>query len=333
MEYSEEALLLAIRKVLSGDTAGVVVPVGDDAAVVDPGPHQAILTADMLVEDVHFRRDTTSAHDLGYKAVAVNVSDVAAMGGSPRYGLACVALTPDIEMSWVMELYGGMREAADEHGMALIGGDTSRGDRAVVSVTVYGEVARGRAVLRSGARPGDRLVITGSLGGAAGGLRLAEAAPDDVKDILGSEWARSLLTNLERPVARVGEGQTLANAGATAMIDLSDGLALDLSRLCRESGVGAVVRLADVPIARGLAELSEAMDVDPVDLALHGGEDYELLATLPVAAVERTQQALTERYGTSLTEVGEITEGPEVMAVLADGREGALEPRGWDHFG
>jgi thiamine-monophosphate kinase len=331
MDQTEDQLLAAIRKVLSGEAPGVVIPVGDDAAVVEPGGHHAILTTDMLVEDVHFRLETTSPHDLGHKAVTVNVSDVAAMGGSPRYALASLGLTREIEAAWVMELYGGMREAADEYGMAVVGGDTSRSERTVISVTVFGEVTEGRAVTRGGARPGDRLVVTGSLGAAAGGLLLARAEPDQVKEILGDEWARSLLASLERPAARVGEGQTLAQAGATAMIDLSDGLALDLSRLCRESEVGATVRIADVPVAMELEGLAAAMGADPLDLALHGGEDYELLAALPADEVEGAGHRLAERYGTALSEIGEITEGSLVMD-LPDGRQEALEPRGWDHF-
>jgi thiamine-monophosphate kinase len=332
VDQTEEQLLSAIGKVLSGEAPGVDVGMGDDAAVVEPGGHHAILTTDMLVEGVHFLLETTSPHDLGHKALAVNVSDVAAMGGSPRYGVASVVLSGEIEAAWVMELYGGMRRAADEYGMALVGGDTNRGPAVVISVTVYGEVGRDRAVLRSGARPGQRLVVTGSLGAAAGGLWLAQADPDDVKEFLGEGWARSLVEALERPTARVGEGQTLAQSGASAMIDISDGLALDLSRLCRASGVGATVRLADVPVAAELVELEASLGADPLDLALHGGEDYELLAALPAASVEPAQRLLAERYGTGLTDIGEVTEG-SLVADLPDGRQEGLEPRGWDHFG
>jgi thiamine-monophosphate kinase len=331
MEQTEIELVRAIRKVLSGDAPGVVVAVGDDAAVVEPGRHQGILTADMLVDGVHFDLEATSPHDLGHKAVVVNVSDVAAMGGSPRYGLATIGLPPRVEGAWVMELYGGMREAADECGMALVGGDTSRSDRAVLSVTVYGEVPSGRAVTRSGARPGDVLVVTGSLGGSAGGLRVVRARADQQKDLLSTEWGRDLLARHERPVARVGEGRTLAEAGATAMIDLSDGLSLDLARVCEESGVGARVRVPDLPLAPGLVDLAAATGADPHDLALHGGEDYELLAAVPRDAVDDARRRIVERYGTRVTEIGEVTEGPDVVAVRGD-REEPLEPKGWDHF-
>jgi thiamine-monophosphate kinase len=242
-----------------------------------------------------------------------------------------VGVSDAVEAPWIMELYGGMREAADEYAMSVVGGDTSRADRLILSVTVVGEVAAGRAVTRAGARPGDRLVVTGSLGTAAGGLRLAQEQPEEVMEILGTDWARTLVQSLERPVARVGEGQALAQAGATAMMDLSDGLALDLSRLCRESAVGATVREADIPVALQLHELAGAQDLDPMELALHGGEDYELLATIPATAFEGVEAAIGERFGTALTEIGEITEGSLVLET-PDGSQRSLEPRGWDHF-
>lgn len=332
MELTEIELVRGIRRVLSGSAPGVVVGVGDDAAVVDPRPHPAVLTADMLVEGVHFEIGATAPHDLGHKAVTVNVSDIAAMGGSPRFGLACLAVSKKLEASWIMELYGGMRQAANDYGMTLVGGDTSRGEVAVISVTVIGEVGAGRAVTRGGATPGDVLVVTGSLGGSAGGLRVARAGHGSQTEALSSEWGRALVGRHERPAARVGEGQTLAASGATAMIDLSDGLALDLSRVCEASGVGARVRLEAVPLAGGLEELGRLLGGEALDLALHGGEDYELLAAMPREAVEPAREALGDRFGTTLTEIGEVTAGPEIMAVSDDGSEGALEPKGWDHF-
>jgi thiamine-monophosphate kinase len=333
VELSEIELVRAIRKVLSGEAPGVVVAVGDDAAVIDPGRHQGILTADMLVDGVHFDHGATAPHDLGYKAVAVNVSDVAAMGGSPRYGLACLGLPATAESSWIMELYGGMREAAEDLGMVLVGGDTSRADRTVVSVTVYGEVAKGRAVTRSGARPGDVLVVTGTLGASAGGWRLSRAPEQRQKEALSTDAGRGVVAVHERPVARVGEGQALAAAGATAMIDVSDGLALDLARVCEESSVGARIRLADVPVAPALGEVAPMVGMDPLDLALHGGEDYELLAALPAQAVDGARRSLVDRFATALTAIGEITEQPAgLVAVQDDGTEVPLEPKGWDHF-
>ncbi|MBI4259373.1 MAG: thiamine-phosphate kinase [Actinobacteria bacterium] len=334
--FTEDELIAAIRRVLSGDHPGVVLGVGDDAALVEgsrPGA-ELVLTTDMLVEGVHFDRAVVAPRDLGYKAIVVNVSDVAAMAGSPRYALLSLGLSPGVEPAWVMELYGGIRAACDEYALSLVGGDLSRGRDVVLAVTVVGAVQSGRAVPRSGARAGDRIVVTGALGAAAGGLALTRTPPARLGDALGSDWGRELLRALDRPVARVGEAETLAQAGATAMMDLSDGLALDLHRLCRESGVGARVRLADVPVAPQVRLLAGVLDVDPLALALSGGEDYELVATLPLDGVARARSDLDERFGVALTEVGEVVEAElGYVAVRDDGSERELEPRGWDHFG
>lgn len=331
--FTEDELIDTIRKILSGEAPGVRLGPGDDAALVEFGPHLGVLTADMLVEDVHFERPSFAPRDLGYKAVVANLSDVAAMGGSPRYALVSLALPPDVEPSWVVELFGGAREAADEHGVAVVGGDLSRAPLVVLSVAVTGEVAAGGAVTRSGAAPGDRVVVTGTLGAAAGGLHLSRADPGEARTVAGSTWGRSLVAAYFRPTARVAEGQTLARAGATAMMDISDGLAMDLSRLCRESEVGATVVLADVPVAPELFDLAEALSgADPREMALSGGEDFELLATLPASVVERTARRLRDRFGTPLTDVGEIKGQPGLVAVEDDGKERSLQPRGWDHF-
>jgi thiamine-monophosphate kinase len=332
--FTEDELIEVIRRLLAEDMPGVKLGLGDDAALVEMGSHLGVLTADMLVEGVHFDRDTTPPADLGYKALAVNVSDVAAMGGSPRYALMSLGLPEDVEASWVVELYGGLREGAREYGMAVVGGDTSRADCVVVSVAVTGEVARNGAVTRGGARPGDRIVVTGALGAAAGGLMLLRAPAHDVAQAAASDWGRSLVEAHLRPVARVGEGQTLGQSGATAMIDVSDGLAKDLGRLCEASGVAAAVVLADIPVALTLKQLADAVpEVDPVALALSGGEDYELLAALPPHAVPSASAKLAERFGTQLTDIGEIREGTGLVAIEADGRARTLEPKGWDHFG
>ena len=215
----EDELIKAVARLLSGSEPGVVVGLGDDAAVVEPGAGQLVLTMDLLAEGVHFQRGAISARDLGAKAITVNVSDVAAMAASPRYALVALAVPNDVEAAWVMELVGGMRDACAEYALALVGGDTNRADLVVVSVAVAGEVAPGRAVLRSGARVGDRIVVTGSLGAAAGGLALSRAASGRAAEALSQPWGRALIEALERPVARVGEAQLLARAGATAMMN------------------------------------------------------------------------------------------------------------------
>ena len=317
MDVSEQDLLVAIRRVLSGAGPGVVVGVGDDAAVVAPGSGELVLTTDALVEGSHFSRTTASARDIGYKAIAVNVSDVAAMGASPRFALCALTLSDAVDAAWVMELFGGMREACDEHALSLVGGNLARGPEVTVAVTVTGEVAPGRAITRAGARPGEVVVVTGSLGAASAGLRLSAGRTpptDDERAAIGRQF---------RPVARVGEGAVLARSGATAMIDVSDGLALDLSRLCDASGVGARVRLADVPIGPA-ATLEDA---------LRGGEDYELLATMPDAeAVAFARGELDDAFGVRLTEIGVTLEARGVTSIDAAGAVAPLAPEGWDHF-
>jgi thiamine-monophosphate kinase len=332
MELSEDELISAIELVLSGEAPGVVVGIGDDAAVTEPGGGQLVLTTDVLVEGVHFERGLISARDLGGKAIAVNVSDLAAMAASPRYALVSLILPTEIVSAWVVELYGGMREACREYALSLAGGDLSRGAAVTIAVTAIGEVAPGGAIARSGARPGDLVVVTGSLGAAAGGLALSQMHPSKVGAVLGEPWARQLLDALARPVARVTEGQALAQSGVTAMMDLSDGLAKDLGRLCVASGVGARLELARVPVSPALAAGAGALGVDPLELAIAGGEDYELLATIDITDLVLAAERLHERSGMTLTEVGVIIEGTGLEAVDAEGRSSPLEPRGWDHF-
>jgi thiamine-monophosphate kinase len=330
---SEADLVEAIRRVAASSEPDVRVGIGDDAAVVSCGDRLQVLTTDMLVEDVDFDLTTTSARDLGYKSVAVNLSDVAAMGATPRFCLVAAGLPADSDPGWVVELFAGMRESADEHAVAIVGGDLSRSDAVVLSVAMTGEAPPGGVVLRTGGRSGDRLVVTGRLGAAAGGLRLLGAGARVVARASAAGWGRGLVGALQRPVARVGEGQLLRACGATAMIDVSDGLAMDLGRLSAASGLGAAVRRDDVPVEPALAELRDVTGDDPFRLALHGGEDFELLAAMPAGAVREAAAALAERFGTPLTEVGELRASPELVLVSSDGSETALEPEGFDHFG
>lgn len=307
MDVTEDELLAAIRRVLSGTGPEVIVGPGDDAAIVRPGSGELVLTTDAMVEGVHFRTDLTTPRDLGYKAVAVNVSDVAAVAGSPRFALCALTLPPRIDAAWVVELAGGMRECCDEFALSLVGGNLSRGEEVSIVVTVTGEVV-----------PGDRIVVTGSLGGSAAGLRVASKRS-------WSEAERHALGRYMRPTPRVGEAGVLASHGATAMMDISDGLALDLSRLCRASGTGARIELARVP-THPAATPAEA---------LGGGEDYELLVTLPGDAVEDARSELRDAFGVSSSDIGAIIEGG-LVAVTEDGTEGPLDTEGtsagWDHF-
>jgi thiamine-monophosphate kinase len=315
MDIPEDELLAAIRKVVSGAGPEVVVGPGDDAAVVASGSGELVLTTDALVEDVHFRRDLTTPRDLGYKAIAVNVSDIAAMAASPRFALCALTLTVEVDPAWVVELAGGMRECCDEFALSLVGGNLSGGREVTVAVTVTGGVAAGWAVRRDGARPGDAIVVTGSLGAGAAGRRLSEARSWSAEE-------RDALGRFARPTPRVGEAAVLAARGATAMIDVSDGLALDLSRICAAGGVGARIELAEIPVHPAAT----------LDEALGGGEDYELIATLPADAVDPAREELGASFGVPLTRIGAIIE-EGLLAADEGGAERPLRIEGWDHFG
>ena len=316
VDISEDELLTAIGRVLSGTGPEVLVPVGDDAAVVRRGAGDLVLSTDALVEGTHFDRAMSTPRDIGYKAIAASISDIAAMAASPRYALCALTLSDDVDAGWTMELFGGMREASDEFACTLIGGNLARGADVTVAITVTGEVARGAAVRRGGAKPEDVVVVTGTLGGAAAGRRLARR---------GAPWTEDELDAIhhhERPAPRVGEAPVLARNGATAMIDVSDGLARDLARLCEASGVGVRLDPAAVPAHPAAAEGE----------ALGGGEDYELLATMPSAgAVVDAASELADVFATPLTAIGTITtEG--LQTVDDSGKTHPLEPSGWDHF-
>jgi thiamine-monophosphate kinase len=274
-----------------------------------------VLTTDAMVEGTHFRLALTTARDLGAKATNVSLSDVAAMAASPRYALCALTLSEGVDAAWVMELFGGIRQACDEHALWLVGGNLTRGSDLAIAITVVGEVAPGRAVLRSGARPGDEIVVTGSLGGAAAGRRLVEGS--EHRGLGPAE--RDAIHRWTRPTARVGEAAILARSGASSMIDLSDGLALDLSRLCDASIVGARIDAASVPVHERAA----------LDDALGGGEDYELLATIADGADAAAEVRRT--FGVELTSIGVITDR-RALLLIDPGGDHPLAAAGWDPF-
>lgn len=322
---------------------GLVVGIGDDAAVIRGRANlDSVVTADLLVEDVDFRR-TSSPHDIGYKALAVSLSDVAAMGARPRFALLSLGLPRAIyNTPFATDLYEGFLSAAREFGVTLVGGDvSSTPERIVIDSIVVGEVARGRAVLRSGARVGDHIYVTGTLGGAAAGLKLLEHA-----NSLRSPAARArVLSGLERlvrrqahPTPRVSCGALLCERGlASAMIDLSDGLSSDLRHLCERGDTGALVEAARLPLdpllrradAINSSRLARELTQDALALALHGGEDFELLFTVRPRDAARLPRRLG---GTTLTRIGEVRAAREGITISHDGRTDVLHPSGFDHF-
>jgi thiamine-monophosphate kinase len=289
----------------------VVVPIGDDCAVLRFGDALWVAAADMLVEGRHFK-EWASPEDVGYKAIVVNVSDVAAMGGVPRFVLASGGAN---EAETALRCMEGILRACEEFGVYPLGGDTTGAAALTVDVSILGQLAHA-PVLRSGGRPGDLLAVTGELGASVAGLLALE------DDDAGLE---RLVKKHLRPEPRVNSGRVAARLGAHAMIDLSDGLASDVRHLCEMSGVGCRVDLGLLPVAGDTREYLRSSGRDPEILAATGGEDYELL----MAASEEVVEALVKESETPVTVIGEVV--GEKVVFVRDG-EPVENLAGWDHF-
>jgi thiamine-monophosphate kinase len=303
--YSERELIEKIRREFpSGDA---VRGIGDDTAVLEAPPgFSTLFCSDLLVENTHFRSDTHPPDSLGFKAIAVNVSDIGAMGGVPAFCLLSLALPPTTAEAWVDGFLWGLRRACLEFGTSLVGGDTARGDRIFIDVSMIGRVPAGRAVGRDGARPGDGVYVTGTLGGSARGLSLLGKASADDPAVRRHLYPR--------PRHRIGH--ELAGV-ATAMIDLSDGLSTDLAHILEASGVSAEISPSRVPREAGAS----------LEQALHGGEDYELLITAPDLPSRVDEVPLT-RIGRIVASPG----GGEAWLVGESERK-LFTNQGWRHFG
>lgn len=312
---------------------GVRTGIGDDAAVLAVSAGAVLLaTTDLLIEDVHFRRASASPRDIGWKALAVNLSDIAAMGGEPRWALVGLALPASTQVEEVDEFYAGMREAAAPHGVVIVGGDTSASpDGWMINVTLLG-LHTGTPRLRSAARRGDAVAVTGTLGRSAAGLALLEMGTA-AAHALGERAREELMSAHLRPTARLAEGRWLgAQAGVHAMMDLSDGLTTDLGHVCRESGVGARVMLDRLPVAGATREAARALGKEALEWAAGGGEDYELLLTCDPGVVGALAEGLRGVTGTTLTVIGQI-ERPEAAVTYLDARGEPVALRaGYEHF-
>ncbi|HHY47464.1 MAG TPA: thiamine-phosphate kinase [Firmicutes bacterium] len=362
----EFGLIRRIRQRMNYTGGRVVLGIGDDAAILTPPGGKLLASIDMLVEGIHFKKELITPWQLGWKALAVNISDIAAMGGSPLYALVSIGLDDSADDTYVDGIYEGLMAIANQFDVKIVGGDTVRSPKAlVIDVAILGEAEA--PVTRSGARPGDLIAVTGCLGNSAAGLTLllqdtgyrqVTGRGQDVsrgQDIPPgqncdrrqepgpkgdwkrmeeeSSWASELVQAHLQPVPRVAEGISLAGTGAvSAMIDISDGLSSEVNHIAEESNVGAVVYARDIPVSRALLAAAGAVGEDPLNWALFGGEDYELVFTFPSAAIDAVKEALG-RSGGRVYVVGEVLPAGEgVTLVERDGSVRDLLPGGYNHF-
>lgn len=300
----------------------MLVDTGDDAAAWKVGETTELLTTDTMVEGVHFTRETTPWRDLGWKSLAANISDIAAMGGLPKYALVTLGLPPETEVEDISEMYRGMLDIANAYGVLLVGGDTVRSDSVFITISLTG-VHPGQPMVRSAAQVGDEVAVTGPVGCSAGGLKLMLESPQ-----ASGEAADYLRQRHRRPEPAVAEGRILADNGVCAAMDVSDGLADDLSKLCCASGLAARIHADQAPVH---PLLKEVFPENAAELALRGGEDYVLLFT----AAPELMRSVLPLLSDGAAVIGETVAGApgQVTVVDSSGAETAAGRGGWDHFG
>jgi thiamine-monophosphate kinase len=320
---AEKALIAEIRRLAkTGAHPAVLTGIGDDCAVLRLGradkPTDQLVTTDFSLEGVHFRRDWHPAESVGHRCLARGLSDIAAMGGEPVAAFLSLALPRALPQSWVDRFTGGLLALAKRHGVTLAGGDTAESPNGILAdIVVLGTVPKGKAVLRSGAQLGDRVYVTGTLGGSAAAVR--QMTSKSKGKLNPRDYPRHFF-----PEPRIQVGRILRERGlASAMIDTSDGLSTDLAHICEESGVGAELQGEAIPRAQVGKRLQE---VD-LELALHGGEDYELLFT-----ASPNRRIPSRIAGVPITQIGHITRRRKIFLMNRAGVASELRPQGWEHF-
>ncbi len=351
-DLGEFGLIGRIQKLAPRKSSSTLIGIGDDAAALKISASSTLLiTTDLLLEGVHFDLSYTDFFSLGWKSASVNLSDIAAMGGIPRFCLTALGIPAGVSVEQITEFYRGFNALLKSYRTTLIGGDTCSSRKGLfISVTALGEVEPKRILTRAGARQGDRIFVTGTLGDSAAGLELLQMrnAPcirasthnrwAQAKCGMGSEKSeirnpksalQKLIARHLQPVPQVEWGRKLALSGcASAMIDLSDGLSSDLFHICEQSGVGAEISADRIPLSDALHKLTGKLAKPAVHYALSGGEDYELLFTAPPRKVKKLRSLKLP-----LTEIGLITPGKTLSLVDNRGRRKPLLPTGYDHFG
>ncbi len=322
---SEDSLIAGIREICAtAAPRNLVLGIGDDAAVWRPSrSNLSVISTDALVEDVHFTLATMSASDVGHRALAANLSDIAAMGARPVLATIALGVNVRSDAAWVDELYTGMAQLAARSRCALAGGDITRAASITIAITVVGEVRPSNLKVRSGARPGDVVAVTGPLGASRAGLGILRDAPQLADDPRFAAVVRAF----RRPEPRLAEGRWLgASRNVHALMDSSDGLSTDLARLCIASGVGAA--LERIPVDAEARAVAQLMGDDPAGYALDGGEDFELIAVIHRRAFNHLAERFARHFGRALLRVGTIESAPGLRAAGGD----PIISAGWDHF-
>ena len=333
-DIGEFALIERLRNELGsiGNDADVIVGNGDDAAVIKAAEGKCwVVTCDAQVGGVHFPSTwDVSGFAVGYKSLAVNMSDVAAMGGKPRFALISLGIPEETPVSFLDDVYGGVRALSEQYDILILGGNVTRTSGPLfVDVFLVGGMMEEKVLLRSGAHVGDRILVTGYLGDAAAGLHLSSAPHIQFREDLRASLTRAQF----EPRPRVAEGVAIAESGlANAMMDISDGLAGDIRHLCEASGTGAILWESELPVSSTLLEVASVAEKKPSEWALHGGEDYELLVTTPAESVGTLQEVVRQSRGAPLTPIGEIVPAPEGISLKRADGIFALENLAWEHF-
>jgi len=331
-DLGEFGLIDRVAEALPPPGEGVVVGIGDDVAVLrTDGDNYLLATCDIQVEGVHFLREAIGPYRLGRKAAAINLSDIAAMGGVPTYMLVSLAMPPRTEASFVDELYRGLQDEVSAAGAEIVGGNMAKlSDRFVVDIFLLGWVEPDRLLLRSGARVGDQVCVTGVLGDSGAGLALLLDPKAEVEEGVREQLLAAHLT----PTPRLLEGRALAGTGAgTAAIDVSDGTLSDIGHICERSHVGVEIWAGRLPISDATQAVAQATGKDVLDFALRSGEDYQLLFTVPQPRVEEVMESVWAATGTPVTVIGQILPpAAGIDVVLPNGIRVPAGKGGWDHF-
>lgn len=328
---NEFSLIRKISQKIPTNSNDIIKGIGDDSAVIKIAKNKYLLaTCDTQVEGVHFLPKIAKPEQVGQKAIAVNVSDIAAMGGKPTFCLVSLIIPQKTSVNYIDRLYNGIILGCKNYSVQIVGGNISRGKEIVIDIFMLGEVKPNQLLLRSKAKPGDKILVTGTLGEAGAGLELLLNPKLSVKKKVSTKLISRQLT----PKARLLESGVIAKTRmATSMIDISDGLESDVSHLCEQSKVGIKLYEDLLPISDSVFSVAKLINKSSLELALEGGEDYELLFTTPPDFVAEVIKAVKQKTGTKVSIVGEILSRKEGRwLILKDGRKVPLKAGGWDHF-